>query len=66
MPKMRAVEVTSPRGPFKVVERETPQPGPRQVRIKVQACGFCHSASEAYERMVSNKARFRVVLTTGN
>jgi D-arabinose 1-dehydrogenase-like Zn-dependent alcohol dehydrogenase len=45
MPKMRAVEVTSPKGPFKVVEREIPQPGPRQVRIKVQACGLCHSDS---------------------
>jgi D-arabinose 1-dehydrogenase-like Zn-dependent alcohol dehydrogenase len=25
------------------VEREIPQPGPRQVRVKVQACGLCHS-----------------------
>jgi len=45
MPKMRAVEVTSPQGPLKMVEREIPQPGPRQVRIKVQACGLCHSDS---------------------
>jgi len=45
MPKMRAVEVTSPQGPLKMVEREVPQPGPRQVRIKVQACGLCHSDS---------------------
>jgi len=28
-----------------MVEREIPQPGPRQVRIKVQACGLCHSDS---------------------
>jgi D-arabinose 1-dehydrogenase-like Zn-dependent alcohol dehydrogenase len=27
------------------VEREIPQPGPRQVRVKVQACGLCHSDS---------------------
>jgi len=40
MPKMRAVEATSPKGPLKLVEREIPQPGPRQVRIKVQACGL--------------------------
>ena len=42
---MRAVEVTSPNGPFKVVEREIPQPGARQVRVKVPACGLCHSDS---------------------
>ena len=42
---MRAVQVTRPGGPFEVVEREIPQPGPRQVRIKVQACGLCHSDS---------------------
>jgi D-arabinose 1-dehydrogenase-like Zn-dependent alcohol dehydrogenase len=45
MPKMRAVEVTSPKGPFQLVEHEIPQPGSRQVRIKVQACGLCHSDS---------------------
>lgn len=28
-----------------MVEREIPQPGPRQVRLKVQACGLCHSDS---------------------
>jgi len=42
---MRAVEATSPQGPLRMVEREIPQPGPRQVRIKVQACGLCHSDS---------------------
>lgn len=45
MSKMRAVEAASPKGPLKLVEREVPQPGPRQVRIKVQACGLCHSDS---------------------
>ena len=43
MPSMRAVPVTSANGPFEMVEREIPQPGPRQVRVKVQACGVCHS-----------------------
>jgi D-arabinose 1-dehydrogenase-like Zn-dependent alcohol dehydrogenase len=100
---MRAVQVSSPNGPFELIEREIPVPGTRQVRIKVQACGICHSdsltkmgawpsgtatdsedtldfsvlsrirpmiesypldrASEAYERLMSGKARFRVVLT---
>ena len=45
MPKMRAVQVSKPAGPFEMMEREIPQPGPRQVRVKVQACGLCHSDS---------------------
>jgi alcohol dehydrogenase/propanol-preferring alcohol dehydrogenase len=45
MPKMRAVQVSKAGGPFEMVEREIPQPGPRQVRLKVQACGLCHSDS---------------------
>ena len=45
MPKMRAVQVSKPGGPFETVEREIPLPGPRQVRVKVQACGLCHSDS---------------------
>lgn len=43
MPKMRAVQIARAGGPFEHVEREIPQPGKRQVRIKVQACGLCHS-----------------------
>lgn len=43
MPKMRAVQVASPKGPLELVEREVPEPGPGQVRIRVEACGICHS-----------------------
>ena len=43
MATMRAVQVTSPNSPFQMVERPLPQPGPRRVRVKVQACGLCHS-----------------------
>ncbi len=43
MPTMKAVQVTKPNAPFEVVEREIPTPGPRWVRIKVEACGVCHS-----------------------
>ena len=39
----RAVQVPRPGGPFEIVEREILQPGPRQVRVQVQACGLCHS-----------------------
>jgi D-arabinose 1-dehydrogenase-like Zn-dependent alcohol dehydrogenase len=40
---MRAAQVPKPGADFEVVEREIPQPGAGQVRIKVQACGICHS-----------------------
>ena len=43
MAKMRAVQVSRPNAPFEVVEREVPSPGERQVRVKVEACGMCHS-----------------------
>jgi D-arabinose 1-dehydrogenase-like Zn-dependent alcohol dehydrogenase len=49
MAKMRAVQVAKAKGPFELVERDIPEPGPRQVRIKVQACGICHSDSLAKE-----------------
>lgn len=45
MPKMRAAQIARPNGPFEIVEREIPQPGAGWVRIKVQACGVCHSDS---------------------
>ena len=47
MPKMRVVQVDKKDGPFELVERELPQPGPGEVRVKVQACGVCHSDSIA-------------------
>ena len=40
---MRSVQVTKPNGPFEIVERAIPEPGAGLVRIKVQACGICHS-----------------------
>jgi D-arabinose 1-dehydrogenase-like Zn-dependent alcohol dehydrogenase len=43
MVTMRAVQVSRPGGPLELVERPIPEPGPGQVRIKVQACGICHS-----------------------
>jgi D-arabinose 1-dehydrogenase-like Zn-dependent alcohol dehydrogenase len=35
--------VSKPGAPFEVVEREIPEPGHGHVRIKVEACGVCHS-----------------------
>lgn len=43
MAQMTAVQIGRPGGAFEVVKREVPAPGPDQVRIKVQACGICHS-----------------------
>ena len=44
MPKMmRAVQIARPNGPFELIEREVPEPGPGHVRIQVEACGMCHS-----------------------
>ena len=40
---MKVVQVSKPGADFSVVEREIPRPGAREVRIKVQACGVCHS-----------------------
>lgn len=40
---MKVVQVSKPGGDFELVERPVPQPGPGQVRIKVEACGICHS-----------------------
>ena len=40
---MKLAQVPKPGADFQIVEREIPKPGPGQVRIKVQACGVCHS-----------------------
>jgi D-arabinose 1-dehydrogenase-like Zn-dependent alcohol dehydrogenase len=42
---MHSVQVSKANGPFEMVERDIPEPGATQVRIKVQACGICHSDS---------------------
>jgi len=40
---MKAAQVPKPGADFEIVEREVPRPGAGEVRIKVQACGVCHS-----------------------
>ncbi len=45
MPKIRVVQVPQKGGAFELVERDLPQPKRGEVRIKVQACGVCHSDS---------------------
>jgi D-arabinose 1-dehydrogenase-like Zn-dependent alcohol dehydrogenase len=43
MARMKAVQVGKAGGNFELVERNIPDPGRGQVRIKVEACGICHS-----------------------
>ena len=52
MPKMRVVQVARKDGPFEMVERDLPQPGSGEVRVKVQACGVCHSDSIAIQGLL--------------
>jgi len=40
---MKAVQISRPKGNFEIIERPIPEPGRTQVRIKVEACGICHS-----------------------
>jgi D-arabinose 1-dehydrogenase-like Zn-dependent alcohol dehydrogenase len=54
MPKMRVAQIPYAKGPFELVERDIPDPGPGQVRIKVAACGVCHSDSVTKEGLFPN------------
>jgi D-arabinose 1-dehydrogenase-like Zn-dependent alcohol dehydrogenase len=40
---MRAAQIGKPNGDFELVERPVPEPGHGQVRVRVEACGICHS-----------------------
>jgi D-arabinose 1-dehydrogenase-like Zn-dependent alcohol dehydrogenase len=41
--KMKAAQISKAGGDWELVERDVPEPGPGQVRVKVGACGICHS-----------------------
>jgi alcohol dehydrogenase/propanol-preferring alcohol dehydrogenase len=41
--KMKVAQISKPDGDFELVERDIPEPGTGQVRVKVEACGICHS-----------------------
>jgi D-arabinose 1-dehydrogenase-like Zn-dependent alcohol dehydrogenase len=41
--QMKTAQIPTPGAGFQIVEREVPEPVEGQVRIKVQACGVCHS-----------------------
>jgi D-arabinose 1-dehydrogenase-like Zn-dependent alcohol dehydrogenase len=60
MATMRVVQVARPKGPFELVERAIPEPGTGTVRIRVQACGVCHSDSVTKEGLFPNISYPRV------
>ena len=45
MPPMRVAQMPKRGSNFEIVERPIPEPGPAQVRIKVETCGICYSDS---------------------
>ncbi len=47
MATYKAVQIPAAGAAFEFVERQVPEPGPRMVRIRVEACGVCHSDSLA-------------------
>ncbi len=54
MAKMRVVQISHPKGPLELVERDIPEPGAGTVRIKVQACGICHSDTVTKDGLFPN------------
>src|SRR5437660_1224541 len=42
---MRVIQISEPGGPLELRQRDTPEPGPGEARVRVQACGVCHSDS---------------------
>lgn len=43
MSQMKVAQISAAGGDFELVDRAIPDPGPDQVRVKVEACGICHS-----------------------
>ena len=43
--KMKAAQISKPGGDWELIERDVPDPGAGQARVKVEACGICHSDS---------------------
>src|SRR5580765_5821932 len=49
MATIRVAQISAAKRPFEIVERPIPQPTPGTVRIKVEACGICHSDARVKE-----------------
>jgi propanol-preferring alcohol dehydrogenase len=57
---MKAAQISEAGSEFEIVEREIPIPGPNQVRVKVEACGICHSDAFVKEGLFPGIAYPRV------
>jgi Zn-dependent alcohol dehydrogenase len=57
MAKMRAAQVARAGGTLELVEREVAEPRRGEVRVRVEACGVCHSDSFTVEGQVSQDTR---------
>ncbi len=57
MPHASALQIPSGGADFELVQRDFPAPGPRDVRIRVEACGVCHSDVMAKSGMASSYPR---------
>ena len=60
MNSMRAIQVSRRGGPLELVERPIPQPGAGEVRVRVEACGVCHSDMFAKEGLFPGTAFPRI------
>lgn len=61
MATMRAVQVSKAGGPLELVERDLPEPGDGEVRVRVQACGVCHSDMFAKEGVLGDATPFPII-----
>jgi alcohol dehydrogenase len=60
MAKMRAMVVRKKGGPLEAEERDIPVPGPEEMRIRVLACGVCHSDVATVQGLFPNVTYPRV------
>jgi len=60
MTKMLAMVVPEPGGSLRLEERDVPEPGRDEVRIRVQACGVCHSDSVTFQGLMPGIAYPRI------
>jgi alcohol dehydrogenase len=60
MSKMRAMIVPEAGSSLQMIERDLPEPGPREVRLRVNACGVCHSDSVTVQGIMPGIAYPRV------
>jgi alcohol dehydrogenase len=61
MTTMLAMQISKPGGPFEAVQRDLPAPGHGEVRVRVQACGVCHSDVFVKEGLLGDATPFPII-----